>query len=223
MRLLAPTLAIAAKDLRIERRGRIALTAVLPFAATLLLAFGLSLGPGRTLLQETAPALLWLAVLFASILSFRKAYQLEAEDGALEGLLLAPIDRAAVYLGKLLAVGVELLVIEAALMVLAAALFGIGFGAAMPLVGVLVLGTLALCAVAGLFGALAEQSRAREAIFPLLVLPLVTPALVAAIGATALVSAGSASGIGPWLGLLLAFDCVFLALGTLVFSYLVED
>ncbi len=89
MSLVSHASAVAAKDLRIEVRGRYALGAVLPFAGTLLIVFGLSLGPGRDLLQETAPGLLWLAVLFASVLSFRRAYETEGEDGALEGLLLA--------------------------------------------------------------------------------------------------------------------------------------
>src|SRR5213593_2721333 len=112
MTLLADTLAVARKDLRIEVRGRYALGAVLPFAATLLIAFGLSLGPGRTLLRETAPGLLWLAVLFASVLASRRAYEAEAEDGAMEGLLLAPVDKAAVFLGKATGVSAQLIVLE---------------------------------------------------------------------------------------------------------------
>src|SRR5438128_9402338 len=111
MTLLADTLAVARKDLRIEVRGRYGLAAVLPFAVTLLIAFGLSLGPGRTLLQQTAPGLLWLAVLFASVLAFRQAYQSESEDGALEELLLSPVDKAAVFLGKALAAAGELLIL----------------------------------------------------------------------------------------------------------------
>jgi len=78
---LRQTVAVAAKDLRIELRGRYAIGAVLPFAGTLLVAFGLSLGPDRTLLQRTAPGLLWLAVLFAAVLASRRAYEGEAEDG----------------------------------------------------------------------------------------------------------------------------------------------
>src|SRR5712692_3216261 len=108
MTILAETLAVARKDVRIEMRGRYGLAAILPFAATLLVAFGLSLGPGRSLLQQTAPGLLWLAVLFASVLSFRRSYEQEGEDGALEGLLLAPIDKAAVFIGKGLAVVAQL-------------------------------------------------------------------------------------------------------------------
>src|SRR5206468_7165466 len=91
---------IAGKDLRIEVRGRYAVGLIVPFAGTLLIAFGLSLGPGRTLLQQTAPGLLWLALLFASVLAFRRSYESEGEDGALEGLLLSPIDKASVFLGK---------------------------------------------------------------------------------------------------------------------------
>jgi len=215
---------IAAKDLRIEVRGRYALGAVLPFAATVLLAFGLSLGPDRTLLQRTAPGLLWLAVLFASILSFRRAYESEGEDGALEGLLLAPIDKAAVFLGKAVAVLAQLLVFEAAVLLLVTGLFGLSLGASpLTLAAAFVLGSAGLAAVGSMFGLLAESPRAREAIFPLLVLPLTTPALIAGVKATSLAAAGRGASAGGWLGLLLAFDVVLVAAGTLVFGQLLED
>ncbi|HEX2267207.1 MAG TPA: heme exporter protein CcmB, partial [Actinomycetota bacterium] len=81
MNLLRQSVLIARKDLTIEIRGRNGMAAVLPFAVTLLVVFGLSLGLGRTLLQTIAPGLLWLAVLFASVLAFRQAYQSEGEDG----------------------------------------------------------------------------------------------------------------------------------------------
>jgi heme exporter protein B len=216
--------AIAGKDLRIEVRGRYALGAVLPFAATLLIAFGLSLGPGRTLLQQTAPGLLWLAVLFASVLAFRRSYESEGEDGALEGLLLAPIDKAAVFLGKAAAVLAQLLVLEAAVVLLVAGLFGLSLGRdPATLAAAFLLGTVGLSAVGSLFGVLAESPRAREAVFPLLVLPLATPVLVAGVRATALATAGRGGEAASWLGLLAAFDVVFVAAGTLVFAYLLED
>lgn len=215
--------AVAAKDLRIELRGRYAAGTILPFAATLLVAFGLSLGPGRSLLEEAAPGLLWLAVLFASVLAFRRSYESEGEDGALEGLVLAPVDKAAVFVGKAAAVAVQLLALEAVVVVLVAALFDLSLGRdAATLVAAFVLGTVGLAAVGSLFGVLTESPRAREAVFPLLVLPLVTPVLVAGVKATALAASGAA-GAGSWLGLLAAFDAVFVAAGTLVFGYLLED
>jgi heme exporter protein B len=224
VKLLRQTGAMAMKDLRIEMRGRHALTTVLPFAGTLLIAFGLSLGPGRTLLQQTAPGLLWLAILFASVLAFREAYRSEGEDGALEGLLLAPFDKAAVFLGKAMAVMVQLLIVEAVLLSAVAILFGLSLGDdPAVLAAVLVLGTVGLSAVGSLFGVLAESTRSREAVVPLLVLPLATPVLVAGVNATALATAGRGGDAASWLGLLLAFDVVFLGLGTLVFGHLLED
>jgi heme exporter protein CcmB len=223
MTLVRTAAAIAAKDLRIEVRGRYALGAVLPFAATLLITFGLSLGPGRSLLQETAPGLLWLAVLFASVLSFRRAYEAESEDGALEGLALAPIDRAAVFLGKAAAVALQLMALEVAIVVLVAGLFGLSLSAAPAvLVGGFVLGTVGLAAVGSLFGVLESSPRAREAVFPVLVLPLSVPVLLGGVKTTALATSGG-GGAGSWLLLLLAFDAVFLAAGTLVFGYLLDD
>jgi heme exporter protein B len=221
---LKQTGAVAGKDLRIEVRGRYALGAVLPFAATLLVSFGLSLGPGRTFLQETAPGLLWIAVTFAAVLSSRRAYESEAEDGALEGLLLAPVDKAAVFLGKLVSIGAQLLVLEVVVLALTAALFDLSLaGDVWVLAAGFVLGTLGLAAVGALFGALDVSARAREAVFPLLVLPLAAPVLVAGVKTTALATTGQGADAGGWLGLLLAFDVIVVAVGTLVYGHLLED
>jgi heme exporter protein B len=224
MNFLRQAAAVAGKDLRIELRGRYAVGAVLPFAATLLVAFGLSLGPDRTLLQRTAPGLLWMAVLFAAVLASRRAYEAEAEDGALEGLLLAPVDKAAVYLGKAGAVAGQLLVLEAIVIALVSALFSLSIaGEIATLVAAFALGTVGLAAVGSLFGALDASARSREAVFPLLVLPFATPVLVAGVKATAIATSGAGTGVGSWLGLLVAFDLVILAAGTLVYGYLLED
>ena len=217
-------LAVAAKDVRIEVRGRYAAGTALPFAATVLIAFGLAVGPGRSLLRQTAPGLLWMATLFAAVLSFRRSFEAEGEDGALEGLLLAPVDKAAVFLGKAAAVAIQLLVLEVAIVLMVSALFGLSFATDVwVLAAALLLGTIGLAAVGSLFGVVAESPRAREAVFPLLVLPLVTPVLLAGVRATSLAVAGLGSQAGPWLGLLIAFDVVFLAAGTLVFEHLMED
>ena len=224
MTLLRQSWAIAGKDLRIEMRGRYAVGLVLPFAGTLLIAFGLSLGPGRALLQQTAPGLLWLAVLFASVLAFRRSYEHEGEDGALEALLLAPIDKAAVFLGKAIAVVFQLLALEVIVVLLVSGLFGLSLGAEpLTLAAAFVLGTIGLAAIGSLFGVLSESPRAREAVFPLLVLPLATPVLVAGVKATQLATVGRGGEAGSWLGLLIAFDLVFVAAGTLVFGHLLED
>jgi heme exporter protein B len=215
--------AIAGKDLRIELRGRHALGTLLPFAATLLVSFGFAFGPGRDVLQRTAPGLLWMAVLFASVMAARRAYQAEAEDGALEGLLLAPVDKAAVFVGKAAAIVLELLALVAAVLLLVVVLFDLSPGSPLALAGAFGLGSLGLAAVGGLFGVVAEAERTREAVFPMLVLPLATPVLIAGVRATDLAATGRAGEALSWLGLLVAFDVVFVSVGILVFGSLMED
>lgn len=215
--------AVAEKDLRVELRSRYALGAVLPFAATMLLAFGFALGPDRTLLQQTAPGLLWLAGLFASVDLFHRSYQAEAEAGALDGLLLSPAHKGAVYLGKTMAAAVQVLVLLVATSVMVAILFGLPilrFPALLALT--LLLGTIGLSALGSLFGLLTVMGR-RQAALPILVLPLVSPVVIGAIRATATLAEGRTDGVAGWLGVLLAFDAAFLATGYLVYGHLIED
>jgi heme exporter protein B len=216
--------AIAAKDLRVELRSRSALGSVLPFSATMLLALGFSLGPGRALLQQSAPGLLWLAGLFASVELFQRSYQAEADGGALEGLLLAPVDKGAIYLGKAAAAAAQLMVLFAITAALVVVLFGLPIG---PSPGLLlltsILGVVGLSSLGSLLGLLAVLGRARQAALPVLVLPLVSPVIIAAVRATTVLTQGSTDQVAGWLGLLVAFDAAFLAAGFLVFGYLLED
>jgi len=214
---------IARKDLVIEVRGRHALGTLLPFAATVLIAFGFAFGPGRDVLDRVAPGLLWMAVLFSAVIASRRAYQVETEDGALEGLLLAPVDKAAVFLGKAAAVTLELLALVLAVLVLVVLLFDLSVESPLLMVAAFVLGVVGLAAVGSLFGVVAESARTREAIFPMLVLPLVAPVLIAGVRATELAAAGRPGEVLSWLGVLTAFDVVFLSVGVLVFGYLLED
>jgi len=216
--------AIAAKDLRTEMRSRSAVGTVLPFAVTMLLAFGFALGPDRLLLAQTAPALLWLAALFASVELCHRSYQHEAANGALEGLLLSPVDKGAVYLGKAAAVFVQLIVLLVVTMGIVIVLFGLPVGSAPALLLlVAVLGIAGLSTLGSLLGLLAVRSRTRQAALPVLVLPLVSPVIIGATRATADLTHGTTAGIGGWLSLLVAFDAVFLAAGYIVFGHLLED
>lgn len=224
MTFLSQGIAVAVKDLRIELRAHHALGVVLPFAGTVLIAFGLSLGPDRTLLQHTAPGLLWLAVLFASVLSFRGTYDTEAEDGAIEEVLLSPLDKGAYFLGKTAAVALQLLVLELAVVSLTVALFDVSFGSNPALlVGSFGLGTVGLSAVGNLFGVLAASAHAREAVLPLLVLPVAIPVLIAGVKATTLAQTGHGAEVASWLSLLLVFDLIYLSVGSLLFGSLLED
>jgi heme exporter protein B len=216
--------AIVAKDLRAEVRSRSAVSTVLPFAATMLLAFGFALGPDRLLLAQTAPALLWLAALFAAVELCHRSYQHEAANDALEGLLLSPVDKGAVYLGKAAAAFVQLIVLLVVTTGIVIVLFGLPVG---PAPGLLlltaVLGIAGLSILGSLLGLLTVRGRTRQAALPVLVLPLVSPVIIAATKATASLTHGSTAGTGGWLGLLAAFDAAYLAAGYLVFGHLLED
>jgi heme exporter protein B len=215
--------AVAQKDLRVELRSRYALGSVLPFAATMLLAFGFALGPNRLLLQQTAPGLLWLAGLFAAVDLFHRSYRSEADTGALDSLLLAPVHKGAVYLGKTIAAAAQVLALVSATAVMVALLFGLPLLRS-PLLLLLtaVLGAIGLSSLGSLFGLLTVLGR-RQAALPILVLPLVSPVVIGAIRSTATLAQGSTDGVAGWLGVLLAFDAAFLATGYLVYGHLIED
>jgi heme exporter protein B len=164
-----------------------------------------------------------MAVLFASVMASRRAYQIEADDDALEGLLLAPVDKAAVFVGKLAAIATELIALIGLVWLLVVLLFDLSFASPLALLAAFALGVVGLAAVGGLFGVVAETARTREAVFPVLVLPLVTPVLIAGVRATDLATVGSAADAASWLGLLVAFDVAFVSLGLLVFGPLLED
>jgi len=216
--------AIAFKDLRTEMRSRSAVSTVLPFAVTMLLAFGFALGPDRLLLAQTAPGLLWLAALFASVELCHRSYQNEAANGALEGLLLSPADKGAVFLGKAAAAFVQLMVLLVVTTGIVIVLFGLPVGASPGLlVLTAVLGIAGLSTLGSLLGLLAVRSRTRQAALPVLILPLVSPVIIAATSATAELTRGSTAGIGGWLSLLVAFDAAYLAAGYLVYGHLLED
>jgi heme exporter protein B len=216
--------AVAAKDLRMEVRSRSAASTVLPFAATMLLAFGFALGPDRLLLTATAPALLWLAALFASVELCYRSYQNEAANNALVGLLLSPVEKGAVYLGKAAAAFVQLMVLLGVTAGIVIVLFGLPVGPSpVLLVLVAMLGIGGLSALGSLLGLLAVRGRTRQAALPVLVLPLVSPVIITATRATTGLTQGNTSGIAGWMGLLAAFDAAFLAVGYIVFAHLLED
>ncbi len=196
--------------------------AVLPFAATMLLIFGFALGPNRTLLQQTAPGLLWLAGLFAAVDLFQRSYQAEVDGGALDALVLAPVHKGEIFLGKAFAAAVQVLALLLATGLLVVVLFGLPIVGVPLLLATAVLGVVGLSALGSLFGLLTVLGR-RQAALPILVLPLVCPVVIAAIRSTATLTQGSSDGVAGWLGVLAAFDAAFLATGYLVFGHLLED
>jgi heme exporter protein B len=216
---------IARKDALSELRGRQAAGSTLFFAGLVLLLFGFALGPDSRRLTEAAPGLLWLAIVFGSLLTVGRLHQLEVEDDALEELARYPVERYAIYLGKALAGFAALLVLGGVLLPLVAILYGIDLAAAWPaLLTTLVLGAIGLAAVGTFYAGVTVRMQAREVMLPLLMLPIVAPLLLAAVKATTAALLGDPLGeLGAWLQLLGVFDAVMLVAGAATYGYLLEE
>jgi heme exporter protein B len=216
---------IARKDARAELRGRQATVSTLFFAALVLLLFGFALGPDPRRLTDAAPGLLWLAIVFGSLLSVTRLHQLEVDDDALDELARYPVERYAIYLGKMLAGFVAVLVLGGVLLPVVAILYGISLGDAWPaLVATVLLGAIGLAAVGTFYAGVTVRMAAREVMLPLLMLPVVAPLLLAAVKATTAALAGNPLGdLAAWLQLLAAFDLVMIVAGAATYGYLLED
>ena len=223
MRLLSATLAIAWKDVRLEIRSRDTVVSALIFGLIVVVVFnfGLNRTPGS--LAPVAPGLLWVAYGFVGVLAMNRAFAREQEQGALDGLLAAPVSRDAVFLGKMLGTLAFMLVIEIVLLPVFAVMLDLPtLSAALGLI--ILLATVGFATVGTFFAAIAAQTRSREILLPVLFFPVIVPVIIAAVEATALVLQG-----GPmlpvwtrWLPLLVVFDALFLVICPWIFEYVFE-
>ena len=219
-------LVILRKDLTLELRARESVPSMALFSVCVLVLFHFGLDRDR-LEGELASGVLWVTLLLASVLGVNRLFVSEREGGALDGLLLAPIDRTAVWLAKAAGLFVYLVVLElVAVPAFALLLLGPSLVGALPgLVGVLLLADLCVAAVGTLVAALAVEARGRELLVPLLLLPLLVPVAIAGAAATEpLLALGPvAAGSGRWMVLLALYATVFVLLSVAVFDYLLED
>ena len=212
------------KDILTERRSKESLNALVFFSLLLLFVFQFSLGPERARIEAALPGLLWLGFILSGLLAFGRTFLIERENDCWEGLVLTPGDKSAIYLGKLAGNVLVMVVVEVVLVALFAVFFAIDFMPFLPgLAAVLALGTLGLASVGTLFGAVTAQMRARELLFPVLLLPAVVPVLLASVSATKTLLAGEPlADAAAWLKLLAAADLVYLVVGVLTFEFVLE-
>jgi heme exporter protein B len=217
-------LIVAWKDLLVERRSKETLNALLFFSLLLLFVFQLALGPDRERLSSVLPGLLWIGFILSGLLALGRTFLIEREHDCWEGLLLAPGDKSAIYLGKLAGNLVVMVAVEALVLALFVLFFNIDIGGALPgLALVIGLGTVGLAAVGTLFAAMTAHLRARELLFPVLFLPMEVPVLLATVQATEALFLGEPlSSVSHWLKLLLAADLIYLTAGILTFDFILE-
>lgn len=214
---------IAWKDVVGDLRQRATLSSMLFFAVAVLVVFQAAFDPDRLEAARLLPGLLWVTVLFTSLMGLGRVFQAEEEDGAFEGLMLASVPRGVVFLGKWLGNLVLTLVVELFLLPLTLILFNVDAWSKVPeILVVLLLGTLGLTGLGVLLAAMTQAARSRETLLALLLLPLTAPLLIAGVQATAAILNPTMSA-EPWLRLLLIFDVVYMALAPWAFGWLVEE
>jgi heme exporter protein B len=218
--------AILRKDLRLELRTKESVPAMTLFTLVVYVLF--HFGLDRDSIEgEIASGVLWVTLLLAAVIGVARLFAAEREQGGIDGLLLAPVDTTALFLAKgtalfLFLVAVELVAVPA----FGLLLLGPGLGGALPeLLAILLLADVGLAAVGALVAALASETRARELIVPLLLLPLLVPLVIAGANAAEplLTSDPEGQDLAKWLGFLGLYDTVFVLLSVAVFDFLLED
>ncbi|MCA1700203.1 MAG: heme exporter protein CcmB [Actinobacteria bacterium] len=215
--------AILRKDLRLEARTKESVPAMLLFSVTAFVLFHFGLDRD-SLDGELASGVLWVPLLLASVIGVTRLFAADREQGGIEGLLLAPVDRTGLFVAKAAALFCYLTLVEL-VAIPAFTLLLLGPSLQPELVAVLALANLGLASVGALVAALASEGRARDLVVPLMLLPLLAPLLIAAAGATEPLFSGEGSpeDLGRWLALLGLYDGVFVLLSIAVFDYLLDD
>ena len=221
--LLGPMMAIVWKDLLLELRSKDIVVSIVVFGLLVVVVFNFALNniPGRS--EELAPGILWAAFAFSAILALNRAFVRDQEQGGLEGLLISPVSRDAIFLGKALTSLIFMLLVEAVLLPVYAMM--LDFSAlSWYLILTIFLGTLGFAVVGTLFSAMAVQTRSREIMLPVLFFPVLLPVIIAAVEVSTLAVGGETFiGLGRWLPLIGVFDAIFLVICPWVFSFVVEE
>jgi len=216
---------VAAKDIRAELRSRTALLSAIVFAALVLVVFNFARDPTALAVVDLAPSVLWVTFALAAMLALNRAFTVERENSALDGLLLAPLPRGALFAGKLLANLAFVCTVEAITLPLFVLFFNVDLTDTwLGIAGVTLLATIGFVAVGTVFSAMAVRTRFAELMLPVLLLPFMVPPLIGAVQVTSRLLAGRPlSEMLGWLRLLALYDVVFVTLCAMAFSAVVDE
>lgn len=215
--------AIIAKELQVEWRTKETLSAMLVFALLVLVIFNFAFDLQGVDIRVFGPGVLWVAFSFSGIIGLGRSFAAERDRGSLDGMLLAPVDRGAIFLGKAFANFLFILVMEAVTLPLFVILFNVPI-VWFPLIGYILMGTIGFAAVGTLLSAIAASTRMRDVMLPVLLFPVLVPLLVASVKLTeGALQELPFSDYQGWFNLLLAYDVIFLVVAYLVFEYVVEE
>jgi len=213
------------KDVLAEFRTKELFSSMLLFAVLVVVIFSFTFEPGSRAAIESAPGILWVAFTFAGVLGLHRAFSREVENGCLHGLMLTPIDRGLIFVGKMIGNVIFIILVELFTLPLFGVLFNVPLLSGIDRLAVIfLLATIGFAAVGTLFSAIAINTRTREIMLPILLFPVEVPVILAAVNATAAVLNGKAwAAISGWLKILLAFDLIFVLVCYVTFEYVLEE
>jgi heme exporter protein B len=212
------------KELRLEFRTRELLSATIVFALVIVVLFSFAFDPTAAESRRYGPGLLWISFLFAGSLMLNPSFARERLNDTMDALRMAPISPFAILSAKMLANFVFMSLVELVLVPVFSVLYNVSLsGVVAQLVLVLVLGTFGLTVTGTVFSAISSHARLRELLLPLLLLPILTPLLIAAVEATASLFVEQPELDRTWVALLAGFDIVFLTASWLLCDYLIEE
>jgi heme exporter protein B len=215
--------AVVWKDLSTELRSRELISAMLVFALLVILIFNFALELDAKTRATVTAGVLWVTFAFAGTLGLNRSMAMEKDRGCLDGLLLTPVDRSAIYFGKAIGNLIFMLLVEAVVLPLYSILYSTNLFKP-GLLLVILLGSVGYVAVGTLLATMAVQTRTRDILLPILLFPLVVPVMIAAVKSSSAFLEGSAmADIIPWLNLLIVYDIIFTAVAYMVFDYVVEE
>ena len=210
------------KDVVSEARTKEVLGAGVVFALLVLVIFNFAFDLRVENAELVAPGVLWMTFIFVGTLGIGRAFAAERDRGTLDGLLLAPIDRSALYVAKTVTNALLMGTVELVVLPVFAALFNVRL-AWLETASAVALGTIGFAGVGTLVAAIASNTRAREVLLPVLLFPLEVPVVIASVKATALALGAQPADPLPWLQLLVGFDVILVASSFLMFEYVIED
>jgi heme exporter protein B len=215
--------AVVWKDLSAELRSRELFSAMLVFALLVILIFNFALELDPETRSSVTAGVLWVTFAFAGTLGLNRSMAMEKDRGCLDGLLLSPVDRSAIYFGKAIGNLVFMLIVEFIVLPVYSVLYSTNL--LQPgLMLVILLGSIGYTAVGTLLASMAVQTRTRDILLPILLFPLAIPVLIAAVKASAgYLAAIPFNEILPWLNLLIVYDIIFTSVAFMVFDYIVEE
>jgi heme exporter protein B len=215
--------AIARKDLAAELRSRELFSAMMVFSLLVIVIFNFALELDISTRRSVTSGVLWVTFAFAGTLGLNRSLSAEREQGCIDGLLLAPVDRASIYFGKAISNLVFMMIVEAIVLPVYAFLYGVNLFSA-GLLAVILLGSIGYTAVGTLLATMTVQTRTREVLLPILLFPVVLPVLIAAVKASGGILTGAdPATIWPWLNLLIVYDVIFVAVAFMAFEYVVQE